>query len=54
MAPWIKPDYKEIALNMEVTAYVNTADDSPLPNEGKERGHSEGEMVEELCPSLTA
>lgn len=25
---WIKPDFEEISLNMEVTAYVNTDDDA--------------------------
>lgn len=24
--PWTKPDFEEITLNMEVTAYVNTDD----------------------------
>lgn len=27
---WIKPDYTEISLGMEVTAYVNTDDNLPL------------------------
>ena len=36
---WTKPDFEEISLNMEVTAYVNTDDDlltppnPPLPRE---------------------
>ena len=25
--PWTKPDFQEITLNMEVTAYVNTEDE---------------------------
>jgi coenzyme PQQ precursor peptide PqqA len=27
--PWTKPDFEEISLNMEVTAYVNTDEDAP-------------------------
>lgn len=35
---WIKPDFEEIALCMEVTAYVNTAgDELPVPAEGDPR-----------------
>ena len=26
---WIKPDYQEISLGMEVTAYVNTVENRP-------------------------
>ena len=28
---WIKPDFEEICLAMEVTAYVNTDDDDTAP-----------------------
>jgi coenzyme PQQ precursor peptide PqqA len=31
---WTKPDFEEIALSMEVTAYVNTDDQLPLPAGG--------------------
>jgi len=31
---WKKPDFEEIALCMEVTAYANTEDELPLPVEG--------------------
>ena len=28
---WTTPDFEEISLNMEVTAYVNTDDNFPTP-----------------------
>ena len=28
---WTKPDFEEISLNMEVTAYINTVDFEPAP-----------------------
>jgi coenzyme PQQ precursor peptide PqqA len=28
---WIKPDFEEIRLSMEVTAYSNAADELPVP-----------------------
>ena len=28
---WTKPDFEEISLNMEVTAYVNTDDENSTP-----------------------
>ena len=34
---WTKPDFEEISLCMEVTAYVNTEDELPLPVEGDQR-----------------
>jgi len=34
--PWNKPDFEEIALCMEVTAYVNTAEELPLPMDGEQ------------------
>jgi coenzyme PQQ precursor peptide PqqA len=40
--PWTKPDFQEITLNMEVTAYVNTDDEvrksakSPKPTFAEE------------------
>lgn len=30
---WTKPDFEEISLNMEVTAYVNTGDDEKTPEQ---------------------
>ena len=33
---WTKPDFEEIALCMEVTAYVNTGDELPLPIDGEQ------------------
>ncbi|NOY29479.1 MAG: pyrroloquinoline quinone precursor peptide PqqA [Planctomycetes bacterium] len=32
---WKKPDFEEIALCMEVTAYMNTEDELPLPVGGE-------------------
>jgi coenzyme PQQ precursor peptide PqqA len=37
--PWTKPDFQEISLCMEVTAYVNT-DDAPQPAEDRGRVES--------------
>ena len=34
---WKKPDFEEIALCMEVTAYANTEDELPLPVTGDQR-----------------
>ena len=31
---WTKPDFEEISLSMEVTAYANTDGDLPLPIDG--------------------
>jgi len=31
---WTKPDFEEIALSMEVTAYSNTDDETTPPMEG--------------------
>jgi coenzyme PQQ precursor peptide PqqA len=31
---WTKPDFEEISLCMEVTAYVNTSEELPLPGGG--------------------
>jgi coenzyme PQQ precursor peptide PqqA len=39
---WTKPDFEEIALGMEVTAYVNT-DDSRPPEEPPRRTEAEAE-----------
>ena len=33
--PWTKPDFQEITLNMEVTAYVNTDDTIQPPAEAR-------------------
>jgi coenzyme PQQ precursor peptide PqqA len=35
--PWSKPDFVEITLCMELTAYVNTDDGVPPPPEGPTR-----------------
>jgi coenzyme PQQ precursor peptide PqqA len=51
MTPWTKPDFEEITLNMEVTAYVNTDRELPSP------GATEFDRVEEerldarFCPT---
>lgn len=37
--PWTKPDFVEISLNMEVTAYVNTDDKAGV--RGSESGARE-------------
>ncbi len=37
---WIKPDFEEISLNMEVTAYVNTDDDDNRPFREDDREES--------------
>ena len=31
---WTKPDFEEISLSMEVTAYANTDGELPLPIDG--------------------
>lgn len=38
--PWIKPDFEEISLNMEVTAYVNTDADADQPSREDNREES--------------
>lgn len=38
--PWTKPDFEEISLNMEVTAYVNTDDVVPAPAESTTRSEA--------------
>ena len=38
--PWTRPDFREITLCMEVTAYVNT-DDRLRPEEEPGRGQSQ-------------
>jgi coenzyme PQQ precursor peptide PqqA len=50
MTTWKKPDFEEISLGMEVTAYVNTDDELPSPFEGTEHDQAEDEPVEaRLC-----
>lgn len=44
---WIKPDFVELSLCMEVTAYVNTEDELPLPVNGEQRHPSEHSVVDE-------
>ena len=39
---WTKPDFEEISLNMEVTAYVNTDDEDSTPPR-PERPHETSE-----------
>jgi coenzyme PQQ precursor peptide PqqA len=34
---WTKPDFDELSLCMEVTAYVNAEDELPLPVAGDQR-----------------
>jgi len=47
---WKKPDFEEIALCMEVTAYVNTEDELPLPVDGDQR-HPTGQAVVDEQPA---
>jgi coenzyme PQQ precursor peptide PqqA len=35
---WTKPEFQEITLNMEVTAYVNTDDSTAKPTEVRQQG----------------
>jgi len=42
--PWTKPDFIEITLNMEVTAYVNT-DDKPGVRSQESRVREENESA---------
>ena len=52
MTTWKKPDFEEIALSMEVTAYVNTDDELPLPAEGAEQNRTQSAPVDtRLCPT---
>jgi len=46
---WKKPDFEEIALCMEVTAYVNTAAELPLPLDA-EQLHATGDSVDHKRP----
>lgn len=46
---WKKPDFEEIALCMEVTAYVNTTEELPLPLNG-EQLHATGHSVVNKLP----
>ena len=41
---WTKPDFEEMSLCMEVTAYVNTEDELPLPASGDQH-HPTGQNV---------
>ncbi|MDC0936742.1 pyrroloquinoline quinone precursor peptide PqqA [Pirellulales bacterium] len=44
---WKKPDFEEIALCMEVTAYANTEDELPLPVSGDQRHPTSQTLVDE-------
>ncbi len=44
---WTKPDFEEMSLCMEVTAYVNTEDELPLPVEGDQRHPSTQTVVDQ-------
>ncbi len=44
---WKKPDFEEIALAMEVTAYVNSEDEMPLPVDGDQRHPTSQSKVDE-------
>ena len=44
---WKKPDFEEIALCMEVTAYANTEDELPLPVSGDQRHPTIGALTDE-------
>jgi coenzyme PQQ precursor peptide PqqA len=44
---WKKPDFEEIALCMEVTAYANTVDELPLPVGGDQRHPTSQSLVDE-------
>lgn len=47
---WKKPDFEEIALCMEVTAYANTENELPLPVDGDQR-HPTGQTVVDQQPT---
>lgn len=44
---WMKPDFEELAMNMEVTAYVNTEDELPLPVGGDQAHPNSQTAVDE-------
>jgi coenzyme PQQ precursor peptide PqqA len=44
---WIKPDYQEISLGMEVTAYVNTDEDRPVKEETARKEHAPSTLESE-------
>ena len=48
--PWKTPDFEEIALSMEVTAYANTEEELPLPVDGEPR-HPTAEAVVDQQPT---
>ena len=43
---WTRPDFQEVTLGMEVTAYVNTDDEQPGPDERVRRADSQGRPAE--------
>jgi len=45
--PWIKPDYQEVSLGMEVTAYVNTDEERRVKEQPpqKEASPPEGDSA---------
>ena len=45
---WKKPDFEEIALCMEVTAYVNTEEELLLPMGGEQLQASDHSVVNKL------
>ena len=47
--PWTKPDFEEISLCMEVTAYANTAEEMPFPTNG-DQNPAAGKTVSDNSP----
>jgi coenzyme PQQ precursor peptide PqqA len=51
---WTKPEFKEISLAMEVTAYVNTDASDPITHGASEVAHRLNDEVDERALSLSA
>ena len=44
---WTKPDFEELSLCMEVTAYVNSEDELPLPANGDQHPPTKQALTDE-------
>ncbi|MCH2114779.1 MAG: pyrroloquinoline quinone precursor peptide PqqA [Pirellulales bacterium] len=45
---WTKPDFEELSLCMEVTAYANSEDELPMPAGGDQRLPATQGLTDEL------